>query len=160
MSDTILYPDANIFYRLELWQPDPDNATRTLYLRHIAAFHNSCACSAFRLAGGSKDRAALVLTSAFENSASTKGSRGKDEVGLHTTWLLLRGSLTRTPFSECSRRVSPACSISVPRRLVRFPRWAGPCGFLGSDAFTECTERTFWIPNDCGRSSAAKEGRL
>ena len=57
-------PDAKVFYRLETWQSDPDEASTTLYLRQIAAYQRSCAMSAYRIAGGTEERANAAMASA------------------------------------------------------------------------------------------------
>ena len=55
--------DAKVFYRLETWQSDPDEASTTVYLRQIAAFQRSCAMSAYRIAGGTEERANAAMGS-------------------------------------------------------------------------------------------------
>ncbi|KAM0755622.1 hypothetical protein T439DRAFT_295613 [Meredithblackwellia eburnea MCA 4105] len=68
--------DAKVFYRLETWRPDPDEPSTTLYLRQLAAFQRFCTISAYRLAGGSEERANAALASA---SGSTLSGRSRQE---------------------------------------------------------------------------------
>ncbi|KAL8286277.1 hypothetical protein RQP46_004765 [Phenoliferia psychrophenolica] len=68
--------DAKVFYRLETWRPDPDEPSTTLYLRQLAAFHRFCTISAYRIAGGSEERANAALASA---SGSTLSGRGRQD---------------------------------------------------------------------------------
>ena len=68
--------DAKVFYRLENWRPDPDEPSTTLYLRQLASFHRFCTISAYRIAGGSEERANAALASA---SGSTLAGRARQE---------------------------------------------------------------------------------
>lgn len=92
------FADAKIFYRLETWKPDsdhhdgssstslsnpsgggssvvplPSSGASTSYLRKISAFHRFNVIAAYRVAGGSEERANALLGN---NSASTTGGGG------------------------------------------------------------------------------------
>ncbi|KAI5478551.1 exocyst complex component sec5 [Pseudohyphozyma bogoriensis] len=67
--------DAKVFYRLETWQPDADDPSVTAFLRQVAAFQRFCAISAYRIAGGSEERAIASMGSA---SGSTVSSKSRD----------------------------------------------------------------------------------
>ncbi|KAK4705258.1 exocyst complex component 2, partial [Phenoliferia sp. Uapishka_3] len=68
--------DAKVFYRLETWRPDPDEPSTTIYLRQLAAFQRFCAISAYRIAGGTEERANAALANA---SGATLSGRGRQE---------------------------------------------------------------------------------
>ncbi|GAA5873213.1 hypothetical protein JCM3774_000083 [Rhodotorula dairenensis] len=61
--------DAKVFYRLENWRPDPDQPSTTVFLRHLAAYQRFMSISAYRVAGGSEERA----NSHFSASSSATG---------------------------------------------------------------------------------------
>lgn len=72
-------PDAKIFFKLETWQPDPDDASVTEYLRRVASFQRFCTISAYRVAGGSEERATALLGASV---IGTSGTRIRQEVRL------------------------------------------------------------------------------
>ncbi|GAA5899347.1 exocyst subunit SEC5 [Sporobolomyces salmoneus] len=86
--------DAKIFYRLETWKPDsshhdgpasatsastssgaitPTTSASTSYLRKISAFHRFNVISAYKVAGGSEERAQALLGSSSSTSSSSGG---------------------------------------------------------------------------------------
>lgn len=69
--------DAKSFYRLETWQPDPDNSSTTTYLRQVAAFQRFNAISAYRVAGGSEERANALMGA---NSSTAGPGRGRQDL--------------------------------------------------------------------------------
>lgn len=64
--------DAKIFFKLETWQPDPDDVSITAYLRSVAAFQRFCTISAYRVAGGSEERATALLGASVIGTSGTK----------------------------------------------------------------------------------------
>ena len=76
MAHPSQFSDAKVFYRLETWHPDPDEPSTTAYLRNVAAFQRFCTISAYRIAGGSEERANALLGS----SASAGGAKSRQEV--------------------------------------------------------------------------------
>ncbi|ORY73403.1 exocyst complex component Sec5-domain-containing protein [Leucosporidium creatinivorum] len=70
--------DAKVFYRLETWLPDPDEPSTTAYLRNVAAFQRFCAISAYRIAGGTEERANALMSS----TSTGGGSKGRQEADL------------------------------------------------------------------------------
>jgi exocyst complex component 2 len=66
--------DAKVFYRLETWVPDADDASKTSYLNQIASFQRFCAISAYRVAGGSEEKANALL-----GSSTGTASRGRQD---------------------------------------------------------------------------------
>ncbi|GAA5918454.1 hypothetical protein JCM1841_003976 [Sporobolomyces salmonicolor] len=79
--------DAKVFYRLETWHPDPDDPSITAYLRQVAAFQRFNAISAYRVAGGSEERANALMGSSSASSSSSAGgalssSRNRQDIDL------------------------------------------------------------------------------
>lgn len=70
------FADAKVFYRLETWQADPDDPSTTAYLRQVAAFQRFCSISAYRVAGGSEERANALMGS----SSGALGSRNRQDI--------------------------------------------------------------------------------
>ncbi|BGP36516.1 Exocyst complex component S5 [Rhodotorula kratochvilovae] len=66
--------DAKVFYRLETWRPDPDDPAITAFLRQVAAFQRFMSISAYRVAGGSEERANALLGASSSSSASAGGA--------------------------------------------------------------------------------------
>ncbi|GAA6063763.1 hypothetical protein JCM10212_002715, partial [Sporobolomyces blumeae] len=67
--------DAKIFYRLETWKPDADDPSNTAYLRKIVTFQRFNAISAYRVAGGTEERAnSLLLASATSSATGAKAN--------------------------------------------------------------------------------------
>ncbi|KDE09777.1 hypothetical protein MVLG_00177 [Microbotryum lychnidis-dioicae p1A1 Lamole] len=80
--------DAKVFFRLETWHPDPDEPSTTAYLRQVAAFQRFCAISAYRIAGGTEERAqALMGSNASSNPSNQLGSRSRSDVSLPTEFV-------------------------------------------------------------------------
>lgn len=81
--------DAKIFFRLETWQPDPDDPSTTAYLRQVAAFQRFCAICAYRIAGGTEERAQALMgsnasssSSVSSNALNQSSSRSRSDVNL------------------------------------------------------------------------------
>ncbi|GAA5945363.1 hypothetical protein JCM3775_002199 [Rhodotorula graminis] len=77
--------DAKVFYRLETWRPDPDDVAITAFLRQVAAFQRFMSISAYRVAGGSEERANALLgasSSSSANSGATAAARNRKDVDL------------------------------------------------------------------------------
>lgn len=98
--------DAKVFYRLETWRPDPDEPSTTLYLRQLAAFHRFCAISAYRIAGGSEERANAALASPH---GSTLSGRVRQE------------NVSRCRFQRARDATDPTASLAqeIPSEFVR-----------------------------------------
>ncbi|SCV68475.1 BQ2448_596 [Microbotryum intermedium] len=80
--------DAKVFFRLETWYPDPDEPSTTAYLRQVAAFQRFCAISAYRIAGGTEERAqALMGSNASSNPSNQPSSRSRSDVSLPTEFV-------------------------------------------------------------------------
>ncbi|GAA5960084.1 hypothetical protein JCM8115_004527 [Rhodotorula mucilaginosa] len=73
--------DAKVFYRLENWRPDPDQPSTTVFLRHMAAYQRFMSISAYRIAGGSEERANshFSATSSSAGASAAAKSRGRPE---------------------------------------------------------------------------------
>ncbi|BGP12574.1 hypothetical protein JCM10213_004839 [Rhodosporidiobolus nylandii] len=75
--------DAKVFYRLETWRPDPDDPAITAFLRQVAAFQRFNAISAYRVAGGSEERAnALLGASPASTGSSGAASRNRQDIDI------------------------------------------------------------------------------
>ena len=77
--------DAKVFYRLETWRPDPDDAAITAFLRQVAAFQRFMSISSYRVAGGSEERANALLGASSSSSASssaTSAARNRKDVDI------------------------------------------------------------------------------
>ncbi|GAA5834893.1 hypothetical protein JCM11251_002055 [Rhodosporidiobolus azoricus] len=75
--------DAKVFYRLETWRADQDDPAITAYLRQVAAFQRFNSVSAYRVAGGSEERAtALLGTSSASSGASAAAARNRQDIEL------------------------------------------------------------------------------
>lgn len=78
--------DAKVFYRLETWRPDPDDAAITAFLRQLAAFQRFMSISSYRVAGGSEERANALLgassSSSSSGGASSAASRSRKEIDI------------------------------------------------------------------------------
>jgi exocyst complex component 2 len=72
--------DAKVFYRLETWRADADDPTTTSYLRQIASFQRYAAMSAYRIAGGSEERANATLMGSSSGASIAAGKVRQDGV--------------------------------------------------------------------------------
>ncbi|KAK4057640.1 Exocyst complex component S5 [Microbotryomycetes sp. JL221] len=75
--------DAKVFYRLETWQPDSDDVSITAFLRQITSFQRFCAISAYRIAGGSEERANALMGP----STSSQAARARQDTDLPTDFV-------------------------------------------------------------------------
>lgn len=119
-ADCPLRTDAKVFYRLETWIPDPDEPSTTAYLRNVAAFQRFCTISAYRVAGGTEERANALMSS----TATGGGSKGRQEPVSGFVFELTRraADLGLRPVGS-TPRVRAQGAVVLPRRAVRLPRW-------------------------------------
>ena len=73
-ADAQVSVDVKLFYRLENWQLDPNEPFVTLYVRKSGTFQRAIAKVAYRIAGGSEDRAAAAF-------APPKSSIARNKIG-------------------------------------------------------------------------------
>ncbi|GAA5969236.1 hypothetical protein JCM11641_007520 [Rhodosporidiobolus odoratus] len=76
--------DAKVFYRLETWRPDPDDPAITAFLRQVAAFQRFNAIAAYRVAGGSEERANALIgnSSSSSSSSGAAAARNRQDVDI------------------------------------------------------------------------------
>ena len=74
--------DAKIFYRLENWQPDQDDAFVTLYVRKAGMFQRAVSKATYRIAGGSEERANAAF--APPKSLASRSQIGQTDVSCST----------------------------------------------------------------------------
>ncbi|GAA6006556.1 hypothetical protein JCM10207_004971 [Rhodosporidiobolus poonsookiae] len=74
--------DAKVFYRLETWRAEPDDPAITAYLRQVAGFQRFMAISAYRVAGGSEERANALLGASSASGAAGAASRNRQDIDL------------------------------------------------------------------------------
>lgn len=86
-----LFADAKIFFRLEDWTLDPDDFTKTVYLKRVASYQRIVARLAYKAAGGNEERAMNLFVTGSGNALALLRRGGRDEVRLpEARWSISR----------------------------------------------------------------------
>jgi hypothetical protein len=71
----IVHTDAKTFHRLEEWKLDPEDHSRTIYLKRVTSYQRAVARLGYRASGGSEEAASLLFISGANAAAQSRSLR-------------------------------------------------------------------------------------